>query len=97
MDVIDKEKERVEELTKLLNRYNYEYYVLNQSSVSDAEFDQLMESVTGEFDLVVVDTPPLGAVVDAAEIARRCDGSMLVLEYKPLAFLPIATAMKTCI
>ena len=45
MDVIDKEKERVEELTKLLNRYNYEYYVLNQSSVSDAEFDQLMEEL----------------------------------------------------
>ena len=28
-----------------------------------------------------MDTPPLGAVVDAAEISRRCDGSMLGLEY----------------
>ena len=45
MEPIDKEKERVEELTKLLNQYNYEYYVLNQSSVSDAEFDQLMEEL----------------------------------------------------
>ena len=45
MSVIDKEKERVQELTELLNRYNYEYYVLNQSSVSDAEFDQLMEEL----------------------------------------------------
>lgn len=45
MQPIDKDKERVEELTKLLNRYNYEYYVLNQSSVSDAEFDQLMEEL----------------------------------------------------
>ena len=45
MEVIDKEKERVKELTELLNRYNYEYYVLNQSSVSDAEFDQLMEEL----------------------------------------------------
>ncbi|MBQ8142030.1 MAG: NAD-dependent DNA ligase LigA [Bacilli bacterium] len=42
---MDKEKERVKELTELLNRYNYEYYVLNQSSVSDAEFDQLMEEL----------------------------------------------------
>lgn len=45
MEIIDKEKERVKELTDLLNRYNYEYYVLNQSSVSDAEFDSLMEEL----------------------------------------------------
>jgi len=36
---------RVEELTSLLDRYNYEYYVLNQSSVSDAEFDRLMNEL----------------------------------------------------
>ncbi len=36
---------RVEELTQLLDRYNYEYYVLNQSSVSDAEFDRLMNEL----------------------------------------------------
>jgi DNA ligase (NAD+) len=45
MEIIDKDKERVRQLTELLNRYNYEYYVLNQSSVSDAEFDQLMEEL----------------------------------------------------
>lgn len=42
---MDKDKERVEELTALLNRYNYEYYVLNQSSVSDSEFDRLMQEL----------------------------------------------------
>ena len=41
----DKDKQRVEELTKLLNQYNYEYYVLNQSSVSDQEYDALMEEL----------------------------------------------------
>ena len=39
----DQDRKRVQELTDLLNRYNYEYYVLNQSSVSDQEFDRLME------------------------------------------------------
>ena len=34
MEVIDKEKERVKELTDLLNKYNYEYYVLSQPTVS---------------------------------------------------------------
>lgn len=32
-------KERIEELTKELREYNYQYYVLNNSSVSDYEFD----------------------------------------------------------
>jgi DNA ligase (NAD+) len=45
MEPIDQDKVRVKELTDLLNRYNYEYYVLNNSSVSDAEFDQLMEEL----------------------------------------------------
>jgi DNA ligase (NAD+) len=41
----DEDKKKVQELTALLNRYNYEYYVLNQSSVSDQEFDRLMEEL----------------------------------------------------
>ena len=45
MKVIDKEKERVKELTDLLNRYNYEYYVLSQPTVTDAEYDTLMEEL----------------------------------------------------
>jgi len=45
MEPVDKDKERVKELTDLLNKYNYEYYVLNQSEVSDAEFDRLMEEL----------------------------------------------------
>ena len=44
-------------------------------------FGQLMDVLAERFDLVVVDTPPLNAVVDAADIARRCDGSLIVLEY----------------
>ena len=38
-------KERVKELHELLERYNYEYYHLNASSVSDAEFDRLMNEL----------------------------------------------------
>lgn len=38
-------KERIKQLTDLLNKYNYEYYQLNQSSISDAEFDSLMEEL----------------------------------------------------
>ena len=38
-------KERIEEITKLLEKYNYEYYVLDNPSVSDAEYDRLMQEL----------------------------------------------------
>ncbi len=38
-------KKRIEELRKLLHRYNYEYYVLDRPSISDYEFDMLMKEL----------------------------------------------------
>ena len=38
-------KERVKEITALLEKYNYEYYVLDNPSVSDAEYDRLMQEL----------------------------------------------------
>ena len=37
--------ERVKEITALLEKYNYEYYVLDNPSVSDAEYDRLMQEL----------------------------------------------------
>ncbi|MDY0011214.1 MAG: NAD-dependent DNA ligase LigA, partial [Candidatus Izemoplasmatales bacterium] len=36
---------RIEEIKKLLNQYSHEYYVLDNPSVSDFEFDQLMREL----------------------------------------------------
>ncbi|WP_368658339.1 NAD-dependent DNA ligase LigA [Metabacillus halosaccharovorans] len=36
---------RVQELHELLNTYNYEYHVLDQPSVPDAEYDRLMQEL----------------------------------------------------
>lgn len=38
-------KERAAEITALLEKYNYEYYVLDNPSVSDAEYDRLMQEL----------------------------------------------------
>ncbi len=38
-------KQRIAELTALLNRYNYEYYMNDTSLVSDFEFDKLLEEL----------------------------------------------------
>jgi DNA ligase (NAD+) len=45
MEPVDQDKIRVKELTDRLNRYNREYYINNAPSVSDAEFDSLMEEL----------------------------------------------------
>ncbi|MGE8079765.1 NAD-dependent DNA ligase LigA [Peribacillus loiseleuriae] len=37
--------EKITELQTLLNQYGYEYYVLDQPSVSDAEYDQLLREL----------------------------------------------------
>lgn len=39
------EAKRVEELRQLLNHYNYEYHVLDQPTVPDAEYDRMMNEL----------------------------------------------------
>ena len=51
------------------------------SLIATPDFDRLIQAVGETFDLVIIDAPPVGLVIDAAEIARSCDGSILVLEY----------------
>lgn len=42
-------------------------------------FSNLVAASKSAFDYVIIDTPPLGAVVDAAVVAKECDGSVLVI------------------
>lgn len=43
-------------------------------------FEVLMEYLRNEYDFVIVDTPPLGSVIDGAVVAKRCDGTVIVVE-----------------
>ena len=38
-------KERIDEIRNLLEKYNYEYYVLDYPSVTDAEYVRLMQEL----------------------------------------------------
>ena len=38
-------KDRIKELVELLEKYNYEYYTLDKPSVSDQEYDRLMQEL----------------------------------------------------
>lgn len=39
------ERQKIEQLRAELHKHNYQYYVLNQPSVSDLEFDQMMRQL----------------------------------------------------
>jgi DNA ligase (NAD+) len=41
------DQERIEQLRKELHEHNYNYYVLNQPTISDYDFDQLMHELQG--------------------------------------------------
>ena len=43
--------------------------------------DELLDSLAQRADYVIVDAPPLGAIIDAAEIAKSCDGTLIVVNY----------------
>ena len=42
-------------------------------------FRDLLEMCKSQFDYILLDTPPLGSVVDGLKIATYCDGSLLVI------------------
>ena len=41
-------KQRIEELTSILNEANYNYYVLNESKITDQEFDKYLTKLKEE-------------------------------------------------
>ncbi len=56
--------------------------VTNPVSLVDTPFFRnLLDQLSEQFDVVIVDAPPIGMVIDAAEIAAGCDGVVLVIDY----------------
>ena len=47
--------------------------------LNTSHFDSLLKAARGSYDYVIIDTPPLGMVIDAAVIAAKCDGAVLVI------------------
>ena len=47
--------------------------------LSSPRYKELIDQLSKEYDVVLVDTPPAGVIVDAIEIAKYCDGALLVV------------------
>lgn len=43
------------------------------------KFTQMLKELREEYDYVIVDTPPLGLVIDSAVVAKNCDGAVMVI------------------
>ena len=50
-----------------------------EALLDSKRFTKLMEKLKSEFDYVIYDTPPLGAFPDAAVVAGKADGTLLLL------------------
>jgi len=49
-------------------------------------FGQLIHAARDKFDYVLVDTPPIGSVIDAAVVAKVCDGIALVISANTVSY-----------
>lgn len=49
-------------------------------------FTQLLAQAREDYDYVIVDSPPLGSVIDSAIIGKKCDGTILVISSGTISY-----------
>ena len=49
--------------------------------LNTARFERLLDDLAAQVDYVLVDAPPVGLIIDAAQIAKYCDGTLIVVSY----------------
>ena len=47
--------------------------------LGNKKFAQMVANVREEYDMIIIDTPPLGSVIDAAVVSKCCDGAVIVI------------------
>jgi len=57
-------------------------------------FSAMLEELADAFDVVLVDAPPVGMVIDAAVMAKDCDGCVFVVEYNRTRRRDLAAARR---
>lgn len=55
------------------------------SLLTTNKLTQLLDWLASKFDFVLVDAPPVGMIIDAAEIAKSCDGVLFVINYNTIS------------
>ncbi|MDO5403657.1 MAG: CpsD/CapB family tyrosine-protein kinase, partial [Eubacteriales bacterium] len=50
------------------------------------DFYELVQKLKSDYDYVIVDTPPLGSVIDAAIVAQSCDAAVMVIAANSVSY-----------
>lgn len=67
----------------------------NPSELLEEEaFRELLAEVRTHYDYIIIDTPPVGSVIDAAIIAKESDGAVLVIESERVSYKVAQKAME---
>lgn len=53
--------------------------------LSTPRLKQMLKALEERFDFVIVDAPPVGVIIDAAEIAKSCDGVIFAVRYNMIS------------
>lgn len=62
-------------------------YSPNPAELLEEEmFTKLVKWARETYDYVVIDTPPMGNLIDGAIVARHCDGAVMVIESGAISF-----------
>ncbi len=54
--------------------------------LGEKRFAELLKTGREEYDYILIDTPPLGSVIDSAIIAKSCDGAIIVIEAEVISY-----------
>lgn len=54
--------------------------------LSDPGFDELLQEVRENYDYIFIDTPPIGTLIDAAVVAQKSDGAVLIIENEVVSY-----------
>ncbi|MBP5191706.1 MAG: CpsD/CapB family tyrosine-protein kinase [Eubacterium sp.] len=83
------------ELDEVMYSTNYEgLHIITAGQVppnpsellGDEVFTEAINQLREEFDYIIIDTPPIGSVTDAAVVSQNCDGMVLVIAQNHISY-----------
>lgn len=54
--------------------------------LSDPAFEELLADAKQEYDYIFIDTAPIGTIIDAAIVAEKSDGAVLIIESETVSY-----------
>ncbi|WP_432627836.1 CpsD/CapB family tyrosine-protein kinase [Brotaphodocola sp.] len=85
-------QKKLEEVISHTDVENFDIVLVGPYSPNPAElleedlFGQLIDYAAEQYDYVIIDTPPMGAVIDGAIVATKCDGAVMVIESGSISY-----------